>query len=236
MHTAFQFPEVESAEFLAEFKTLMVEVAGDRAYEYRAAEKVEKLLVEFGLSIPSMEKAAAEQGFKRYSQILKYIELQMEILRGAASQWKGRDPLQMKTWPAWALVGTTTEGQDNAQDRWIKVGGRLSPPLLEVSNPNLAPSKMIALKTDPIWQRLGAISNFPDALGIDHPPFWKGSGLAWQTVEKIEAIAHGLMPSNMTQDATTRMIERHIEYQTRYFERLDASIKRSNDEYARRGD
>lgn len=92
MHTDFQFPEVTDAGFLAAFKKVMIEVAGNRLYDYRAAEEVEALLIAGGHACPIMEKQAASEGFTRYSKIKEHIRLQMDLLQGAADQWRGPTP------------------------------------------------------------------------------------------------------------------------------------------------
>ena len=234
MHMGFQFPEVTDAGFLEAFKKVMIEVAGDRLYDYRAAEQVEACLVAGGYSCPIMEKEAAAEGFSRYSKIKDFIRLQMDVLRGAAAKWQGDDPMHLEMWPAWMLTWTGIGGESDWRERWVKAGGKIFQPLIEGRNPDHEESGLIALKTDTIWRRLGDPLIFPGALGIDHPPFYAGSWLSWKPVEKIEAIAHGLMPSVRPIDGTVRMIAKHIENEQAFAEILDASVKKSREAYARR--
>jgi hypothetical protein len=44
IHMDFHFPEVTDADFLSVFKRVMIEVAGNRLYDYRAAEQIEEYL------------------------------------------------------------------------------------------------------------------------------------------------------------------------------------------------
>ena len=55
---------------------------------------------------------------------------------------------------------------------------------------------MIALKGDPIWGELGSYDNFPDALGVDHPPFAFNSGMGWREVAAGEVRKLGITGPN----------------------------------------
>ena len=231
-HMDFRFPEVTDSEFLAAFKKVMIEVSGDRMYDYRAAEQVEEYLVAGGHTCPNMEKEAASEGFSRYSKIKDFIRLQLDVVRGAASKWRGHDPIHLKMWPAWSLEtrGITT-GSDY-RERWEKVGGKFFKPLGDGSIPDMGESKMIALKTDSIWKRLGDPAIFPDALGIDHPPFCSGPGLSWGTVNEIEAIAIGLIQSDLSPQVIESLIQLHLEQERSRAEILEQSLKESREAYA----
>lgn len=234
MHMDFHFPEVTDAVFLAAFKNVMIEVAGDRLYDYRAAEQVEESLVAGGHSCPNMEKQAAAEGFSRYSKIKDFIRLQMDVLRGAGDKWSGHDPMQLEMWPAWMLTWAGVGGESDWRERWEKAGGKVFQPLIEGRNPDHEESGLIALKTDSIWQRLGDPSIFPGALGIDHPPFYDGSWLSWKPVEKIEAIALGLIPSDRPIDVTARLIAMHIDKKKGFSDILDRSIQERDETRAAR--
>lgn len=234
MHTDFQFPEVTDVSFLAEFKKVMIEVAGNRMYDYRAAEQVEGCLVTSGIACPEMEKAAAAEGFTRYAKIKDYIRLQMDVLHGAAHKWQGHDAMQMEMWPAWMLQWTGVGGETDWRERWEKVGGKVFKPLIEGRDPDHGETGVIALKTDPVWERLGDPTIFPDALGIDHPPFYDGSWLTWSPVEKIEVIAIGLIAPDRSVETTKALVKLHIENKKAYADILDRSIRESAEEYERR--
>jgi hypothetical protein len=96
MHTGFYFPEITDADFLAAFKKVMIEVAGNRLYDYRAAEQLEDYLVSGGHSRPNMAKEAAAEGFSRCSKIKDFIRLQMDVLHGAVDKWAGHDPAHLE--------------------------------------------------------------------------------------------------------------------------------------------
>ena len=234
MHMAFHFPEVTDAGFLAAFKKVMIEVVGQRLYEYRAAEQVEERLVSGGHSCPSMEKEAAAEGLSRYSKIKDFIRLQMDVLQGAAAKWQGHDPIHLEMWPAWMLQWAAAGVECDWRERWAKAGGKVFKPLIEGRNPDHGETGLIALKTDPVWQRLGDPAIFSDALGIDHPPFHEGSWLTWSPVTKIEAVSLGLMPSDQSPEVTAKLLKLHVEHKQAMADRIDRSIRESNEEYAKR--
>lgn len=97
MHTDFHFPEVTDAGFLAEFKKLMIEVAGDRLYDYQAAEQVEACLILGRHSCPTMEKEAEVEGFTRCKKIKDFIVLQVDVLCDAAEKWRASSDLGKHT-------------------------------------------------------------------------------------------------------------------------------------------
>jgi hypothetical protein len=65
--------------------------------------------------------------------------------------------------------------------RWARVGG------------TFYGRRMIALKTDPVWARLGDPAEFPDALGNDFAPFAFNSGMRTRDIDRDEAESLGLL-------------------------------------------
>ena len=58
-------------------------------------------------------------------------------------------------------------------------------------------SRMIALKSSPIWAALGSgAGGYTDTLGNPYPPFAYGSGLDWEEVERDECISIGLITAD----------------------------------------
>lgn len=93
------------------------------------------------------------------------------------AEWRtGQDPDALDAAPAWELV--RWEDRQVPRDwtkRWLDAGGRLYG------------GRMIALKTDPVWER---ISRF----GVPWPPFDFGSGMGVDDVLRPEAEALGVLP------------------------------------------
>lgn len=72
----------------------------------------------------------------------------------------------------------------NWADRWQQAGGEFYG------------TRMIALKTDPVWERLGTM--FPDSLGNDYAPFAFNSGMRTRDIDRDEAEALGLIDAGTT--------------------------------------
>jgi hypothetical protein len=80
----------------------------------------------------------------------------------------------------------------------------------------------MALKTHLIWQKLGNPAIFPDAIGVDHPPFYANSKLRWIPVEKTECILIGLMEGFVSTDRAKRFIERKLRREERLKRALES--------------
>jgi hypothetical protein len=72
----------------------------------------------------------------------------------------------------------------NWADRWQQAGGEFYG------------NRMIALKTDPVWGRLGSM--FDDSLGNPYPPFAFNSGMDVRDIDRDEAEALGLINAGTT--------------------------------------
>lgn len=107
----------------------------------------------------------------------------VDTAHGLGWQVQGMEPEVLDAYPAQELVRFITP-KVKARDwsaRWAKAGGRF------------IGRRMVALKTDEIWARLGDPSIFPDALGNPYPPFAFNSGMDVQDIERTEAEALGLI-------------------------------------------
>jgi hypothetical protein len=110
------------------------------------------------------------------------VETQRALMRGAGQQMRGQSAERIAVAPAWELVRVlpVMEPRD-WPSRWVIVGGTLADG-----------GRMIALKGDPIWGELGSYDNFPDALGVDHPPFAFNSGMGWREISADEVRQLGI--------------------------------------------
>lgn len=71
---------------------------------------------------------------------------------------------------------------DDWESRWIAAGGEL------------IDGRMIALKSDPIWQALGdGVGGYTDTLGNPFPPFAFNSGYDVDNIGRVECIELGLL-------------------------------------------
>lgn len=123
------------------------------------------------------------------------LNTQLALMTGRAQRIAALDPMALAMYPAFELVRTQSRRlQRNWPLRWVQAGGTLSGP-----NKN----RMVALKTDPIWQALGSSDLFPDALDVDHPPFAFESGMGWNQIDEFEAIDLGILSDPATATAST---------------------------------
>lgn len=102
-------------------------------------------------------------------------DMQVQSAQGYA-RWKmGQDPDSIDAFPAQELI--RLEDRENKRDwtsRWINAGGELTA------------GRMIALKTDPIWENISAF-------GSPWPPYDYGSGMGVEIVSRSEAEALGII-------------------------------------------
>ena len=110
------------------------------------------------------------------------VETQRQLMQGAGLQMRGQGAQRLKQYPAWELVRVyPVEVPRDWQSRWVIAGGTLTDG-----------GRMIALKGDPIWGELGSYDTFPDALGVDHPPFAFHSGMGWRELARSEVARLGI--------------------------------------------
>lgn len=138
-----------------------------------------------------------------------FLTTQEELMRGAAQKARGEDGSRLVQFPAWELVrikhrevprGSEASGTKGWVDRWIQAGGKLLTDAkghtITITDSPFADergqARLIALKTDPVWQALGDSDIFDDALDVSHPPFAFNSGKSWREVHHSEARALGV--------------------------------------------
>lgn len=141
------------------------------------------------LGIPPAEPGSLRDlgSEKRLNLIL---DTEIKKHRGAAQKARGLDPERLKIYPAYELVriqsrrvprGLPGSGSLGWQRRWFEVKGPMNPK-----------GRLVALKNDDVWRRLGSSENFEDALDLDHSPFAFGSGYGLRDVPWDEAKELGL--------------------------------------------
>lgn len=113
--------------------------------------------------VPDPEKAGGLEDLSSTRRLNLLIETQVDMARGAGNYEQGMQADVLDEFPAQELYNTR-EGGEHRRDwakRWAEQGGEFFG------------SRMIALKTDGIWQRLA--DNYDDGLGNPYPPFAFGS-------------------------------------------------------------
>ena len=136
------------------------------------------------------EPDAADAGTLRDLASDKRINLQIDTLTGTARGYghyaTSRRPSMLDEYPAQELF--RAEDRKDERDwnqRWMMAGGQFY---------NMG--RMIALKTDPVWERLGDSRMFPDALDNPYPPFAFNSGMNVLDISRDEAVALGLIDAD----------------------------------------
>lgn len=114
------------------------------------------------------------QDLRSFRRMDLVVRTQLDLMTGAGEQARGHTPERLSEYPAWELVRleAKTAPRDWAA-RWGISGGKVG-------------SRMVALKGDPVWGELGSYENFPDALGVDYPPFAFNSGMGWREISAAE--------------------------------------------------
>jgi len=111
------------------------------------------------------------------------LETNVDSARGYGYYAASMDATVLDEWPAQELFRATNPrgAQRDWPARWAQAGGEFYG------------GRMIALKTDPIWDSLGDPDLFPDGLGNPYPPFAFNSGMDVRGVSRDEAVALGLI-------------------------------------------
>ena len=110
------------------------------------------------------------------------IDTNVKRARSMGQVAASQNPLTLMTTPAWRLTrtGARKKPRGNWQKRWAEAGAACG-------WDGAAKNVMVALKTSPIWKKLGEGSGgFQDTLGSEYPPFAFGSGMAWVGVGRKE--------------------------------------------------
>ncbi len=148
-----------------------------------------------GEEVPAALKGTLQdlRSFRRMDLI---VRTQRDLMAGAGLQFRGHQPDRLTQFPAWELVrvearrvprnwdGKAASERTAEEARWVIAGGKFYK------------GRMIAFKGDPVWGELGAWENFPDALGVDHPPFAYNSGMWWKEISAAECDELGVTGPN----------------------------------------
>ncbi len=111
---------------------------------------------------------------------------------------QGQDPDSLWQYPAYELIREEVRevprgempGTAGWDERFVRAGG------------TLVDGRMIALKSDPIWENLGNSELFSDGIDASYPPYAFNSGMGWREVPRAECIELGLIrPGEMPEAA-----------------------------------
>lgn len=175
---------VQSADLLQKYDDLINGILTGQVGEAEARVQIKALLDDMGYE-PDPALAGGLQDLSSTPRIDLTLETNVDVARGYGWFAQGQDPLVLDAFPAQELVRFFQTGKPRDwAARWAKVGGAFYD------------GRMIALKNDPIWNKLGDSSIFPDGLGNPYAPFAFNSGMDVRDVSREDATALGLIDDN----------------------------------------
>lgn len=127
------------------------------------------------------------------------IETNVQTAQGFGWFTQGNQEAVLDQWPAQELYRAITpkggvEAERDWAARWEEAGGEF------------IGDRMVALKTDPVWDKLGDSDLFPDGLDNPWPPFAYSSGEDVRDKTRKEAEEMGLL------DADTTLLPRKVDF------------------------
>lgn len=90
MHMEFTIPGITDEGFLAELKTMMIEVAGERLYDYRAVDALIRYMETRGFTCEFSDESSGRAAVYRW--LAETVKQQWEILRDATDKWRKSAP------------------------------------------------------------------------------------------------------------------------------------------------
>lgn len=178
---------VTSVEHLQKIEDLRDGILSGRVGLDEARVQIKALLADQGYQ-PDPEQAGGLQDLSSTPRINLQLETNVDVARGAGWYEQGQDPVVLDAYPAQELVRFFGPDDPSRQRdwaaRWLKCGGQFYG------------ERMIALKNDSIWRKLGDSSIFPDGLDNPYPPFAFNSGMDVVDVDRAEAQDLGLIDAD----------------------------------------
>lgn len=170
-------PDILDA-FRAEVKSI---VDGTSSVE-ESRKELEQLLADIGYKpLPGQEGTIKDLMSERRISIA--LSTNVSILHGWAQKERGLQRGAEIAFPVWELVRVASRQVPREWPaRFVVAGGMIT-----------EDGRMMAPKNSDVWKDLGSRESFPDALGVDYPPFAWGSGMGWQAVPRDEALKLGVI-------------------------------------------
>jgi hypothetical protein len=177
---------VDSGELLQKIDDMVNSILTGQSDQATARAQVSDLLWDMGYNQPDPDKQGGLQDLKSEDRINLQLETNVEAARGYGWWKQGQQADVLDEYPAQELVRFSVpkggiSAERNWADRWTKAGGQFYD------------GRMIALKNDPVWSRLGDPGLFEDGLGNPYPPFAFNSGMDVQDIDRDEAVDLGLI-------------------------------------------
>ncbi|QYM80285.1 hypothetical protein K0B96_06630 [Horticoccus luteus] len=142
---------------------------------------------------PDPEQRGGLQDLGSSPRLNLILETNVATAEGYGRYVQGVQPDVLDEFPAQELFDAAPGGEHRRDwaARWQACGGEFFG------------RRMIALKSDPVWSRLGDPDRFPDGLGNPYPPFAFNSKWDVRDIDRDEAIDLGLLAPDETVPAPT---------------------------------
>ncbi len=173
---------VSSAEHLQKISDVVNGILTGQLDQASGRLQIKQLLAAAGYE-PSEELAGGLQDLSSDRRINLQIETNVQTAQGFGWFAQGNRPGALLAFPAQELVREIVPkgAERDWAERWTKAGGQFYG------------SRMIALKNDPVWDKLGDSSLFDDGLDNPWPPFAFNSGMGVRDIGYTEAVELGVM-------------------------------------------
>ena len=174
--------------YLDRVQTVLMQVADGTLDASAARLALTDKLAELGYS-PEPGTAGTLRDARTLARLNLVLKTNRQTAASLAQLAESEDPQVAALFPAWELAsgGYRKQHRTDWPQRWRAAGER-------VGWRGAHRTKMVALKSSPIWQALGdGAGGFRDTLGNPYPPFAFGSSYEWVPVDRLEAKELGLL-------------------------------------------
>lgn len=185
---------MESAHYLKRLREICTEILTGERDKASAIADLGSLLEQMGHS-PLDDGSLMNPASERRLQLILDTQRQMATSVALLSE---QTEATVWLYPAWELSRRETRRipREDWPYRWQAAGDAVGWESA-LTLRGITGSRMIALKSSPIWAALGAgAGGYTDTLGNPYPPFAYGSGLDWDEVDRDECIAMGLISAD----------------------------------------
>ena len=186
--------------YLDRVQTVLMQVADGTLDASAARLALTDKLAELGYS-PEPGTAGTLRDARTLARLNLVLKTNRQTAASLAQLAESEDPQVAALFPAWELAsgGYRKHHRTDWPQRWKAAGER-------VAWRGAHRTKMVALKSSPIWQALGdGAGGFRDTLGNPYPPFAFGSSYEWVPVDRLEARELGLLDGA---NGESRMVNR----------------------------
>ena len=177
------------AEYLVKARQVCADVAAGKIGQAKARELLAQFLAQVGYDgVAGAPGPITDIGSEERLNLI--IDTQRDMAHSVA-MLDAQTDANIAEFPAWRFVRVGTRDEPrNWRVRWAEAADAVG---WEGVARN---GEMVALKSSPIWEALGAgAGDHRDTLGNPYPPFAFNSGMDWLSVDRDEAEALGLVAS-----------------------------------------